>query len=32
MHLLDADGDGLGDESGKNEQAWWAAFIVSHHF
>lgn len=26
MHLTDADGDGLGDESGSSEQAWWSGF------
>lgn len=26
MHLLDADGDGVGDVSGSDQQAWWAGF------
>ncbi|MDN4502585.1 glycosyl hydrolase [Alteromonadaceae bacterium BrNp21-10] len=26
MHLLDADGDGVGDESGSDQEAWWAGF------
>ena len=28
MHLLDADGDGVGDESGSSEQAWWSGFYT----
>lgn len=28
MHLMDADGDGLGDESGSDQQAWWSGFYT----
>ncbi|WP_416307557.1 glycosyl hydrolase [Neptunicella sp. SCSIO 80796] len=28
MHLLDADGDGVGDDSGSDQQAWWSGFYT----
>ncbi|MCF2949439.1 mannan endo-1,4-beta-mannosidase [Paraglaciecola aquimarina] len=28
MHLLDADGDGVGDVSGSSDEAWWSGFYT----